>query len=158
MTFPSLDKLPATYAQAPVIVREEQFRAMARAIRPIELDAKAESPWDTGMLRRSITSRIESAVGSVTGIAGTNVPYARVVEDGRTAGAAMPPSGVLLQWMRRHGIDAEQEYLIRRAIGRKGTKPQPYLRPAFRKNLDNAYQELGPKCAARILARLKAAP
>lgn len=70
----------------------------------------------------------------VIGRAGSNVIYAPVVEFGRSAGAPMPPSGVLLGWMGRKGIDASLEYVVRRKIGAKGTRKQPYMKPALDKN------------------------
>lgn len=46
--------------------------------------------------------------------------HAYFAEHGRKAGR-MPPKGALLQWMSFRGIPTDREYLIRRAIGRKGT-------------------------------------
>jgi hypothetical protein len=51
----------------------------------------------------------------------------RPMEDGRRAGAAMPPAGALLGWMGRHGVDAKTEFVIRRAIGRKGIKGKHFM-------------------------------
>lgn len=154
--YPTLPELSKKFAGAGAIIEEETRRGMFRAVLPIEADAKREAPWDTGHLRRSITHRIQSRAREITGIVGTNVPYGRVVEEGRSAGAAMPPPGVLLDWMRRHGIDESLEYPLRRAIGRRGTTPQPYLIPAFKKNIPNARKELGTLACERILRRLKA--
>lgn len=154
--FDTLTKLAPLWDQAPRIVAEEQYRGMARAVLPIEARAKAEAPWDTGHLRRSLTHRIERGQFFVTGIVGTNVLYARVVEEGRAAGTHMPPGGVLLGWMRRKGIDETLEYPLRRVIGRHGTKAQPYLIPAFKAGLRNAHLELGPLTCQRVIARMKA--
>jgi hypothetical protein len=68
--------------------------------------------------------------GAIRGAWGTNVPYARPMEDGRAAGSAMPPSGALLGWMGRHGIDAKFEFVVRRAIGRHGIAGKHYMKRA----------------------------
>jgi hypothetical protein len=51
------------------------------------------------------------------------------VERGRRAGARMPPGGVLLGWMGRHGIPPRAEFVIRRAIGRRGIRARPFMSP-----------------------------
>lgn len=51
---------------------------------------------------------------------GSPLIHVRVMDQGRRAGAAMPPKGALLSWMRRKGIPASDEYPIRRAISVKG--------------------------------------
>lgn len=152
---PSLGALAARYAQGATIVAREQRVGMNRAVLLVEHDAKALAPWDTGHLRRSITHRLEVAGMTVTGITGTNVPYAAAVEDGRRAGAPMPPSGVLLGWMRRHGIDESSEFVLRRSIALKGIKAKPFLRPAYEQNRTQIQHELGTATVARIIAALK---
>lgn len=66
-------------------------------------------------------------------------PHAEVIQKGRRPGAAMPPKGVLLPWMGRHGIPPEAEFVVRRAIGRRGIPAVDYMdaaadriRPRFR--------------------------
>lgn len=165
---PSLGALAARYAQGATIVAREQRVGMNRAVLLVEHDAKALAPWDTGHLRRSITHRLEVAGMTVTGIVGTNVPYAAAVEDGRRAGAPLPPPGVLLGWMRRHGLDPGEEvqtgkyagqfsgeYALRRSIALKGIAPKPFLRPAYNQNRTQIQTELGTATVARIIAALK---
>lgn len=151
--YPTLNELLAKFQGVERIVRQEQTVAMQRAVLPIERDAEGMAPWDMGHLRRSIASRIHLISDGVEGITGSNLPYAKIQEEGRRPGR-MPPPGVLLGWMRRHGIPAESEFLIRRAIGRHGTPPQPYLIPAFKKNIPNANRELGRMLADRIMRKL----
>lgn len=80
--------------------------------------------------------------------------YASAVEFGRRAGQ-MPPVDQILAWVRRKGLtdtfnirtrkrsargaDFEKRarglaFIIARSIGRKGTKPAPFLYPAMRNN------------------------
>ena len=42
-------------------------------------------------------------------------------EHGRRANKPMPPKGALLEWMALRGIPQDREFIIRRAIGRRGT-------------------------------------
>lgn len=59
--------------------------------------------------------------------------YWRFVEGGRRAGAKMPPSDAILQWVRKYRIartgisENSLVYLIRRSIADKGIKPRPFL-------------------------------
>jgi phage gpG-like protein len=143
----------------------------------IEGAAKKTVAVDTGNLRRSITHEVTASGGFIVGRVGTNVPYAKVVEEGRAAGSAMPPPGVLLGWMRRKGIPVDEmfigrndvgditgsakvgggyhgiEYLIARAIGKRGIKARPYLKPALQNNMAAINREFGG-LPARIMKRL----
>lgn len=57
----------------------------------------------------------------------------------------MPPSSALRGWAARHGM-AGKEFLIARAIGRRGQKPRPFFRPAVEEHSKNYSDE-----AARLL-------
>lgn len=82
---------------------------------------------DTGRLGNSIG--IEND-GDMSRLVGTNLTYAPTVEEGRKAGAKMPPAGALLAWMGRHGISADSEFAIRRGIARNGIAARPFFVPA----------------------------
>jgi Bacteriophage HK97-gp10, putative tail-component len=139
---------------APQVVVDENTAAMNRAVLSIERRAKEVVPTDTHHLQRSITHEVSPRVGlEVVGRVGTNVPYGRVVEEGRRAGAAMPPSGVLLGWMRRHGVDASAEFVVRRAIGRRGIPARPYLSRAL-KDLEPQIRREFARVVPRIARRL----
>lgn len=132
--FSNVNAMGRLYANGPRIVLDETRTGITRSVIQIEADAKRIVPSDTHTLQRSLTHEVTTQGQNVTGRAGTNLTYAPVVEKGRSAGAAMPPQGALLGWMRRHGIDASAEFVVRRAIGRRGTRPRPYLKPALDKN------------------------
>jgi hypothetical protein len=53
------------------------------------------------------------------------------IEDGRPAGAKMPPQGVLIDWMQARGIDIAAEWAIRKSISIKGIQPTPIIETAF---------------------------
>lgn len=132
-----LNELLDRFGDATSIVVREMQTAMVRATAAVQADAQVLVPVDTGTLRRSITTDVTPFVGRV----GTNLLYGAVVEEGRRPGAPMPPSGSLLDWMRRHGIPAEQEFAVRRSIARKGIRARPYLVPALERNQDGIRRE-----------------
>lgn len=53
------------------------------------------------------------------------------IEEGRPAGAKMPPQGALESWMDSVGIPEEKEFAVRRSIAQKGIAPTPLLETAF---------------------------
>ncbi len=129
---------------APRIVREELTTGMKRSVLAVEGDAKRTVPVLTGNLRRSLLGTVQAFGGGVRGIVGTNVPYARIVEEGRGAIVAGP--GRVLRFV----INGEVFY--RKRVG--PAKARPYLRPALTKNRAAIVRELGPNTARRVIARL----
>ena len=97
----------------------------------VESNAKKLVPVDTGTLRRTITHPVAGGLMPLVATVGTNAPYAVVVHEGRRAGAPAPPSGKLLSWMSRHGMDPKSAFVVARAIGRKGIKGRPFLKNGF---------------------------
>lgn len=75
---------------------------------------------------RKATGRGQRSVGvRVTGrqfAFGSPLIHVLVMDQGRRAGAPLPPKGALLPWMRRKGIPERDEYPIRRAIAKRGIK------------------------------------
>lgn len=72
-------------------------------------------------------------------LAGFSTIYAYYVEFGRRAGK-WPPFRAIYEWVRiKHFAQDDKEakkitFLIRRKIGKHGTKPHPFLKPAYEKN------------------------
>lgn len=153
--FSSVHRMAAKYQGGTKIVMDETRKAISRAVIQIEGDAKRIVPTDTHTLQRSLTHQVTSTANSVTGRVGTNLTYALAVEEGRRAGAAMPPSGSLTGWMARKGIDARFEFVVRRAIGRRGIRARPYLKPAFVKNRAAISREMD-QVLRRVSQRLAA--
>ena len=112
----------------------------------------------------------EHADGSI--LAGFPTKYAYYVEFGRRAGK-WPPFNEILQWVKIRriynlhnraerkelGVTKLQDYitqvytaafLIQRSIGTKGTKPHPFLHPAFEKN-KRLYEQVIRKGAQKIM-------
>jgi hypothetical protein len=66
------------------------------------------------------------------------------IEFGRRAGAKMPPQGSLDDWYAAKGIDPKLDFVIRRAIAKKGIKPTPigqYVLDASRPRLEAIFNE-----------------
>lgn len=145
------------YDGAATVVDQELKAAGDRAGRSIEGLAKRYVPKDTHTLERSIDGVARPIAGGMSVVVGTNLPYAEAVEKGRGAGKPMPPAGALTTtgWLRRHGIDASAEFVIRRAIGRRGIPPKPYLLKAFAELKPQIAAEFGA-VSRRVLARLVA--
>lgn len=126
-----MEKTVADLHGAPVL------NAFRTATLLVQRDAKINAPVDTGRLRASITPEVRAAGDSIEGVVGSNVFYAPFVELGTRA--HWPPPGALEVWARRHGVP---EFLVRRAIGLKGTKAVKFLQDAFEKNKDRIVREI----------------
>lgn len=129
--WPTLPAFAAKLKGADTILRKEVTASMHRLVIRGQNFSRALAPVDTGRLRNSIVTRVESAGGSVQGIWGTNVTYGPTMEHGRRAGAPMPPKGALLGWMNRHG--GGSEYALRLAISRNGIKGKHFMRDGLKK-------------------------
>ena len=72
-------------------------------------------------------------------LAGFPTLYAYYTEFGRRAGK-FPPFRYIYEWVRvKHFATDDKEaksiaYAVQKSIGKKGTKPHPFLKPAFEKN------------------------
>lgn len=149
----ALDAFATRMGAAPAVIEKEVGAMLGRVgIAGVGI-ARPLTPVDTGQLRAAWTTEPVNPfqVNIVNG-----KDYAAVVNNGRRAGAPMPPSGALLGWMGRHGIDASAEYPLRRAIGARGI--------AGKHMLEQTVAQLGPviekEAAAageRIVAELGAA-
>lgn len=90
----------------------------------------------TGLL---INSGAVKEDGPVVIKAGFPTMYAYYVEFGRRSGK-WPPFRFIYEWVRiRHFTKDDEEarqiaFFIQRSIGKKGTKPHPFLKPAYEKN------------------------
>lgn len=106
----------------------------------------------TGMLINSGAVK-EGADNAI--LAGFPTIYAYYVEFGRRAGK-WPPFRFIYEWVRvRHFAADDKEarsvaFLIQRSIGKKGTRPHPFLRPAYEKNKRILVQVL-KKGAAKVM-------
>jgi len=105
-------------------IRLQTFRSALN----IQRFAKDLVPVDTGRLKNSINVRMFGLVGVIY----TNVDYSIYVEFGTRP--HFPPVQALEGWAGRHGVSA---FAIALSIARKGTAPQPYMKPALDREKDN---------------------
>lgn len=142
----SVDAAPA--------MRSELETAMQRTLLPAQRLAVQNAKHDTGAYRRTITTKVDASTNSVEGVLGTNSPYGLPIEDGRKPGSKMPPKGVLTAWMRRHNMDPKKEFVLRRAIARRGIKPTHNLELALDSRIEFARSEfaaVGPRVIQRLV-------
>ena len=135
----------------PVIDREIKT-ALTKSGLVVEGRAKELAPVDTGKLRQSITTQIRPD----SALIGTNLQYAPTMEFGRRPGAAMPPAGALIGWMNRHGMDTRLEFVLRRAIARRGIAEKRYLRTALEQNtarIEGFFDEAARNIIAKVVRK-----
>jgi hypothetical protein len=129
----------AAFTKAPALIGAAMHRAVELGSADFEGSVIALTPVGaTGQLRASITHDVSGSGIMVTGRTySTDVPIKTAsVETGRAPGR-MPPSAPLELWVsRKLGItDPSVVYLIRRAIGRRGTKGAHMFQKGFQSQL-----------------------
>ena len=91
----------------------------------------------TSLLINSIENRFNKLKN--VGIVVVGAAYGGYLEFGRKAGV-FPPLAPLETWIKKKGIETDAKkiktaaFLIARSIAKNGTKPRPYLIPAWKKN------------------------
>jgi hypothetical protein len=129
---------------------EAQLRnAMTTALLVLEADQRRHVAQDTRRLMSGITSRIEGSGPVLTGRVGPTVRYGLFVERGRRPGRR-PPVAALAGWARRHGVNP---FALARAIGRRGTRAQPFVEPSLERNRDQL-RRIFERVGARLVAAL----
>lgn len=108
--------------------------AIDRGCQVIENKAKELCPVDDGILRASITHKVqESSVGTITGTVGTGVEYAPYVHQG-TGLFAVDGDGRKEPWVYK---DAKGQF--HKTIGQK---PQPFLLDASIGEMDAVIRQI----------------
>lgn len=109
-------------------------RAMARAALFVEGEAKKRAPRGTGELANSITSKVETSGGEVTGTVFTPLFYAPYVEYGTGLFAEDGNGRKDVPW---HYQDDKGEW-----HSTSGQHPQPFMRPALDENREQVIRIL----------------
>lgn len=129
------------FARAPAVMARTMERYLGQAGQLLTREVKRELRQNGSMgfttLMNSIrTERPFPLARDVK----AGVKYARHVEEGTRPGyRGLPPRRPLAEWLRiKHGL-SEQEanrraFGLARYIQRHGTKPAPFVKPAFHKN------------------------
>ena len=113
---------------------ENMTQAMGQACAAVEAYAKKKAPKDSGALRRSIASKVETEDGNIQGVVYTALEYAPYVEYG-TGLFAESGGRTNVPWVYQ---DDEGNW-----HSTKGQKPQPFLRPALNENRKTVVKILG---------------
>lgn len=125
------DTFEAALKKSPSIIKREMSKALKNSVTVISIAAKAGVPVGaTGALKRSITAHVDES--NLIGIVGLDAPgraYGIYVERGSKP--HWPPREALERWASQRGIPV---FLVQRAIAKKGTRPQPFMEPAYRNN------------------------
>ena len=140
-----LEKLQAGAAAAPATLLSETRTALTAGSLLVEGTARSLAPKDTGRLGGSITHQISGLTSRI----GPSVAYGLYVEKGRRPGKP-PPVSAIEPWARRRGANP---FLVARAIGRRGTKPRPFLVPALTQSTPRIvalFAKVGLKVVSRM--------
>jgi HK97 gp10 family phage protein len=141
-----MDELQAKLKQVQKdLTGPEMVEGMRKATLFITYAAKGLVPVDTGRLRASITPAVETQGDTVTGIVGSNVVYAPFVEMGTKPHWA--PFRAFQVWAPRHGMGEAEVWW---AVGLRGTKAHPYLKPAIEQNVDKIVSILDEAVARAV--------
>ena len=162
---PEWERFSARLRAFPANLEANMRQTMQASLLMVEADARRNAPQDTRRLAGSITNEIRGTGVAIEGRVGPSVQYGRFVEFGRRPGR-MPPPQALVGWVRRHSelrfarrTQAREDELLRRAwlvaraIGRRGVRAQPYLRPAYENNRA-AIAALFARMGVRVTAEL----
>jgi hypothetical protein len=144
-----LDRLQAGLAAAPSTLANGTRDAMTRSLLLIEGTARQTAAKDTGTGAGSITHTIDGSGADLVGQVGPSERHMYWVEHGRKPGKR-PPIRALEGWARRHGIPAAAVAI---AIGRHGTRPRPFLAPAFERH-QNTIVGLFRAVGVRVVSRI----
>lgn len=155
-----IEELRAALERAPDEANRMLSQAMQRSTYRVQAEAQKRAPVDTGRLRASITTSVETTAEGIEGRVGTAVFYAPAQEygtgtqaegEGGKGGRHWPPGAALDTWAKRHGFGEGGGYLVARAIGiRGGLKPRRYLRGALQASVQWVQDEFDAT-AARIV-------
>ena len=90
---------------------------------------KGEGVYATGKLYDSVSYKL-TIKENVVELYFTALDYWINIEDGRKPDSKMPPVDVIKKWMIVRGIPDKPgvAFVIARSIGKKGIKPNPFLR------------------------------
>lgn len=124
------------------------LKAMQDSAILIQSLAKIRAPVFRGALRVSIVQTVKQDGGRLIAEVGSGLPYAKVIEFGRTAGW-FPKLDDLKVWARRKLGNERLAFVVGRAIKRRGFRAQPYLEPAF--------EEAQPRVQLLFAARISQA-
>ena len=146
-----IDKLMRDLSAYGGRVAKQVEQETGQAALNVQLLAAQKAPHNLGRLGGSIqvqrqarsvklSPRLRGQAARVTYIVGTPLRYAASVEFGSVPHWA--PIGPLKLWAKRKLGDEGAAYAVQKTIAKKGTKPQPFLRPAYLKVIPGYKKEI----------------
>lgn len=128
--------------KSPGVVRRMLGLAIERGANELAREAQGRAPKAESTLWASIKAKRE---GDLHWSVKPEVRYAPWVEGGRMPMRKMPPKGSLVSWIKlKLGVSEERasrlEFVIARAIKRRGIQPQPFMKPAYEAKKDRVMQ------------------
>ena len=126
-----LDKLKGRLRGAGVIVNRHLKDAMHKSVFAVQSDVRRETPVDTGRLRQSVGAKVTGIGAGLTGIVGTNVLYAQMVEEGTKAHEIRPKTARVLRFMVGTTV------VFAKRVRHPGSKGRWMFKKAFEGNTGN---------------------
>ncbi len=126
---------------------EKLARGLVNGMLRIVRDAKINAPKDRGIMADSITlTPVEQEDGKLVVRGGPTVKYAPNVEFGSSPHTSAEGSedfvASITLWGQRKGMDASQIGELIEHIRKHGTKPHPFMGPAFYHNLRQIEEDI----------------
>lgn len=125
-----LDELTNALGKVDTTIKKEMYKGMVASTTLVQNEARAVRPGrfknQTGNLRRSI---LKGKVRWDYGEVGTNEKYAAPVEFGTRPHTIYPKNRRFLAFKSKSG-----GMIFARKVNHPGSKPYPFMRPAFERN------------------------
>lgn len=149
-----LDSLISDFTKAGVNFKPLLQQAMVKSTTLVQNTIKnniiTQGIQVTGNLARSVQKH---EVSASRGVVAVDEKYGGAVEFGRKAGKA-PPSQAIERWAQLKLGVSGVGFIIARSIGRKGTKANPFVEPAYRRSADPILGYFSEAC--QIVVRMMA--
>jgi len=144
------DSLQQAILKSPGKLQQNLNKAITRTVQEMARSAKGHAPKAFSTLVQSIRAK---KISALEGVVAPGVNYAQAVEQGTgiygpagKASGKFAPIESILDWVKVIGIQPsetgqtqeEVAWLINRKIAVTGTKPQPYMQPAYDDNKQRA--------------------
>jgi len=119
-----LDELEKRLGGSKSVFKKVMQKSLDLSAKDVQKYSRRKAPVDTARLKNSISYKVKNLTARI----GPDVKYGVYVEGGTRA--HFPPIGPLKSWARKRGINP---YALQKAIGRRGTKAQPFMKPGLNK-------------------------
>lgn len=130
-----LDELAGRLSEVTNVLPAKLQAAGEQIALRFEETAKTEVPTETGTLRSSIATVVDTVGATLLQVkVGSPEDYAAPVEFGSEP--HFPPVDELRGWARRVLGDESAAFPVARSIAQSGTDAQPFIRPALEENLE----------------------